>query len=159
MASKLRENLDAMKREAGTATGFGDFRMTKQRKVVYDVLLEEPRDHPTASEVFLRAKHEMPGISLATVYNCLETLTHAGLVKQVNVAREASRFCPNLRPHAHFFCSRCEQVSDIDLRNQADAVTPWDLPSGSTVNHVDVAMKGLCPHCNSEPETTESGDN
>ena len=51
--------------------------MTKQRKVVYDVLLDEPRDHPTASEVFMRAKHQMPSISLATVYNCLETLTHA----------------------------------------------------------------------------------
>ena len=153
MASKLRENLDAMKREAGTATGFGDFRMTKQRKIVYDVLLDEPRDHPTASEVFLRAKHQMPGISLATVYNCLETLTHAGLVKQVNVAREASRFCPNLRPHAHFFCSHCEQVFDIDLHSNANAVAPWNLPDGSTVDHVDVAMKGRCPNCNQPAES------
>ena len=77
--------------------------MTKQRKVVYEILMDE-RDHPTASEVFLRAKAQMPGISLATVYNCLEAMTQAGLIKQVNVVREASRFCPNLRPHAHFFC-------------------------------------------------------
>jgi Fur family peroxide stress response transcriptional regulator len=157
MVSKLRENLEAM-REAGTVTGFGDFRMTKQRKIVYDVLLEEPRDHPTASEVFLRAKTQMPGISLATVYNCLETLTHSGLIKQVNVSREASRFCPNLRPHAHFFCARCEQVFDIDLRRQADAVSAWELPEGSKVDHVDVAMKGLCPHCASESKTPDTNE-
>lgn len=156
MASKLRENFEAMKREAGAATGFGDFRMTKQRKVVYDVLLDEPRDHPTASEVFMRAKHQMPGISLATVYNCLETLSQSGLVKQVNVAREASRYCPNLRPHAHFFCSRCQEVYDIDLRREASAVTAWDLPEGSTVDHVDVAMKGLCPKCSSAEKSTDS---
>jgi len=153
MASKLRENFEAMKREAGTATGYGDFRMTKQRKVVYDVLMDEPRDHPTASEVFMRAKHQMPTISLATVYNCLETLTHSGLVKQVNVAREASRYCPNLRPHAHFFCSNCQEVYDIDLRHEANAVTPWDLPDGSTIDHIDVAMKGLCPKCSAEKKS------
>lgn len=121
--------------------------MTKQRKVVYDVLLGEPRDHPTAGQVFERAKDEMPSISLATVYNCLETLTHAGVVKQVNVDREASRYCPNQNPHAHFFCSSCEEVFDINLKSAADAVTPWALPEGAFVDHVEVAMKGRCPKC------------
>lgn len=131
---------------ASTHTGFGDFRMTRQRKVVYEVLMSE-RDHPTASEVFLRAKHVMPGISLATVYNCLETMTHAGLVKQVNVDRDASRYCPNLRPHAHFYCTGCEQIIDIDLQPVADASAPWSLPEGSRVDHLEVSMKGLCPGC------------
>lgn len=124
----------------------GEFRMTKQRRVVYDVLTEE-LDHPTASEVFIRSKERMPGISLATVYNCLETLTQAGIVRQVNVDRDASRFCPNLEPHAHFFCSQCHQVFDIKLKRAADAVSPWSLPKGSKVDDVEVAMKGSCPKC------------
>jgi Fe2+ or Zn2+ uptake regulation protein len=131
-----------------THSGFGDFRMTKQRKVVYDVLMSE-RDHPTASEVFMRAKHAMPGISLATVYNCLETMTQAGLVKQVNVDREASRYCPNLRPHAHFYCSECHEILDIDLRFRSDVIPPWTLPEGSKVDHLDVSIKGVCPKCQS----------
>jgi Fe2+ or Zn2+ uptake regulation protein len=131
---------------AATHTGFGDFRMTKQRKVVYDVLMAE-RNHPTASEVFMRAKHTMPSISLATVYNCLETMTQAGLVKQVNVDREASRYCPNLRPHAHFYCSECHEIMDIDLRLQPGVVTPWSLPKGSKIDHLEVSMKGVCPQC------------
>lgn len=131
---------------APTYSGFGDFRMTRQRKVVYDVLMAE-RDHPTASEVFLRAKHVMPGISLATVYNCLETMTHAGLVKQVNVDREASRYCPNLRPHAHFYCSECQEISDVDLHLSASTATPWSLPEGAKIDHLEVSMKGVCPDC------------
>jgi Fur family peroxide stress response transcriptional regulator len=132
--------------KAKSIPDLGDFRMTKQRRVVYDVLTEE-LDHPTASEVFMRSKERMPGISLATVYNCLETLTQAGIVRQVNVDRDASRFCPNLEPHAHFFCSQCHQVFDIKLKRSANAVSPWRLPRGSKVDDVEVAMKGRCPEC------------
>ena len=124
----------------------GGFRMTKQRRVVYDVLTNE-LDHPTAAEVFIRSKEKMPGISLATVYNCLETLTTAGIVRQVNLDRDASRFCPNLNPHAHFFCSLCEKVFDVDLREAADAISAWSLPNGSRVDQIEVAMKGACPDC------------
>jgi len=46
----------------------GGFRFTPQREQVYSVLLDK-RDHPTAEEVFIRAKREMPDISMATVYN------------------------------------------------------------------------------------------
>ena len=130
----------------------GEFRMTKQRRVVYDVLTDE-LDHPTASEVFIRSKVRMPGISLATVYNCLETLTQAGIVRQVNVDRDASRFCPNLEPHAHFFCSECHQVFDINLKRAGDAVSPWRLPKGSEVDDVEVAMKGRCPDCGRDGES------
>ena len=120
--------------------------MTRQRKVVYEVLLDE-LDHPTATEVFARSQEQMPGISLATVYNCLETLTQVGAVKQVNLDREASRYCPNLNPHAHFYCTECNEVLDIHLADQSRAETPWKLPSGIQLNQIDVTMKGLCPNC------------
>lgn len=125
----------------------GGMRLTKQRKVVYEILVDEQRDHPTAAEVYERAKDKMPTISLATVYNCLETLTHVGAVKQVNVDREASRYCPNLQPHAHFFCTTCNEVFDIQLDPEQRAESPWQLPEGSTLNEIDVSMKGVCPRC------------
>ncbi|MEM8953125.1 MAG: transcriptional repressor [Verrucomicrobiota bacterium] len=132
--------------ESRLAEELGDFRMTKQRRVVYDVLMSE-RDHPTASEVFDRTRSRVPSISLATVYNCLETLTQCGLVKQVNVDREASRYCPNLREHAHFFCESCGEVSDVVLKEGMEATGAWELPRGSVVDHVEFAIKGFCPKC------------
>jgi Fe2+ or Zn2+ uptake regulation protein len=128
------------------ARELGGFRMTKQRQMVYDVLMKK-RDHPTASEVFDRTKDRMPTISLATVYNCLETLTQCGLVKQVNVDRSASRYCPNLREHAHFYCEKCGAITDVVLKAGKDATEVWQLPDGSEVGHVDFAIKGLCPEC------------
>ena len=56
-------------------------RPTRQRVTVYESILLK-RDHPTADEIFTRARKKLPSISFATVYNCLETLTQSSLVKQ-----------------------------------------------------------------------------
>ena len=78
----------------------------------------------------------------------------AGIVRQVNVDRDASRFCPNLEPHAHFFCSQCHQVFDINLKRAADAVSPWSLPKGSKGDDVEGAMKGRCPECGKKGDSS-----
>ena len=85
--------------------------MTPQRREVLEVL-QTSCDHPTAIEVFMRAKERMPGISLATVYNCLETLTEHHLIRQVNIERASSRYCANLQEHVHFHCEKCGLVID-----------------------------------------------
>lgn len=133
---------------------FGGLRMTKQRQVVYEVVKDMASGHPTASAVYSVARERMPSISLATVYNCLETLSDAGAVTQVNIDREASRFCPNLMPHAHFFCSACDAIFDIELREKADASSPWELPEGLSIESVDVAIRGTCPKCGKESAAT-----
>src|SRR5215471_1692203 len=120
----------------------GGFRFTPQREHVYSVLLQK-RDHPTAEEVFIRVKHEMPEISMATVYNCLDALVRCRLVRQVTVERGAARFCPNMREHCHFYCDKCQSVFDIAL--PAEAGVP--LPRGFKAARYDVTIHGLCAAC------------
>ena len=120
----------------------GGFRFTPQREEVYRVLLQK-RDHPTAEEVFIRAKREMPEISMATVYNCLDALVRCGLVRQVTIERGAARFCPNMREHCHFYCDNCQSVFDIAF--PAGAGVP--LPRGFKANRFDVTIHGLCAAC------------
>ena len=122
------------------------FRFTAQRREVYDALLVQ-RDHPTAVDVFMRVQKKLPGISLATVYNCLETLTGCGLVRAVNHDRQPSRFCANLDPHAHFFCDQCGAVYDVPASAAEPAISGWQLPPGATVTHHEVAFRGHCPKC------------
>jgi Fe2+ or Zn2+ uptake regulation protein len=120
------------------------FRFTPQRQHVYDVLIEE-RDHPTAEEVFIRSKRVMPDISMATVYNCLDALVRCGVARQVNVDRGATRFCPNMREHCHFYCDTCEKVFDIDLPNEGPAGIT--LPKGFKAARFEIAIHGLCAKC------------
>jgi Fe2+ or Zn2+ uptake regulation protein len=134
-------------------------RLTPQRRHVYGVLMEK-RDHPTATEVFIRAQQGMPSISLATVYNCLETIVGSGLVKAVHVDREPTRFCANLHEHGHFHCTACGHIADIEFgrKSPSSASVPkgWKLPEGYLVTHQDLTLRGLCPGCASIQQTNPS---
>jgi Fur family peroxide stress response transcriptional regulator len=116
-------------------------RSTRQREHIFALLLEK-RDHPTADEIYVRAKSDMPGISLATVYNCLDALTESKLIRQVNFEREPTRYCPNLRPHAHFYCQDSSEVIDIDLPDQAIEQLMHALPKGFSASHIEITFNG-----------------
>lgn len=130
-------------RELGERLATSGFRFTPHRQCVYDVLLQK-RDHPTAEEVFIRAKRAMPEISHATVYNCLDALVQCGLVRQVQLQRGATRFCPNMEEHCHYYCDKCGAVFDVPLTADS-AVIP--RPKGFRIDHYEIAVHGLCAEC------------
>ena len=118
-----------------------DVRPTPQREVVLKVILEK-RDHPTADEIFARVKSQMPTISLATVYNCLETLVHCGLIRQVNLERAPTRYCPNLHEHAHFHDETTGQIHDVDLPPELMTRLHEVLPAGFNANVIELTFRG-----------------
>ena len=142
---KMKTNLPPTNSPEETIHGRG-LRMTGQRRAVYDALMGR-RDHPTAVEVFTRVRTQLPSISLATVYNCLETLSSCGLVKTVNLERGPARYCPNLEEHAHFHCEHCGTVLDLPLRTRRHPQDVWELPENLSITHHEVAFRGACPKC------------
>jgi Fur family peroxide stress response transcriptional regulator len=119
----------------------GGLRMTRQRQEVYQVLLAH-RDHPTATDVFLRVKDNLPSISLATVYNCLEVLVEYGLVRQVNFERGSSRYCPNLEEHGHFHDRTTGVIHDVKFKPGVSLTDVLDLPPGAVVHDVEINLRG-----------------
>lgn len=116
-------------------------RSTPQREVVYNVLLKK-RDHPTADEVFARVRAELPTISLATVYNCLEALVQYQFVRAVNFERGPTRYCPNLQPHAHFQDVQQGDTHDIDLPPGFLDMVKSVLPPGYDASSVEILFRG-----------------
>ncbi len=135
-ASEL-EATELAKRLAGSG-----LRMTSQREAVFHVLRAQT-DHPTADEVYLRSKAEMPEISMATVYNTLDALVKCGLVKQVNVDRAATRYCCNMNDHCHFYCEECGGVHDIQMSGEIRDF-PLRMPRDLSARQVDVSIRGAC---------------
>ena len=117
-------------------------RATSQRQHVYEVLLSQ-RNHPSAEEVFMRAKQSKPEISMATVYNSLDALVRCGVVRQVNVDRGATLFCSNMGEHAHFCCDDCGKVFDMNLKDLPQ-VPEVDVPGEFKVRKIDIALHGRC---------------
>lgn len=120
-------------------------RLTKQRREVLSVILSE-RDHPTANDVYSRAQKRMPTISLATVYNCLEALVSHGIVRQVNIERESSRYCPNLADHCHFQDENTGKIHDVVFKKGVKLEDFLDLPQGTEVSHLEISLKGNFGH-------------
>jgi Fur family peroxide stress response transcriptional regulator len=116
-------------------------RMTRQRQEIYRILIEQ-RDHPTANEVFMRAKDHLPNISLATVYNCLEALVAHGIIRQVNFERESSRYCPNLTEHGHFHDAATGIIHDINFKPGVNIADVLNLPHGAVVEGIEVTLRG-----------------
>ena len=116
-------------------------RSTKQREHVFAVLLHK-RDHPTADEVYARSREGMDSISLATVYNCLETLVGCGLVRAVNYERESTRYCPNLHEHAHFQDRKTGRVYDVDLPPDLMQKLKSILPEGYNADSIELYFHG-----------------
>jgi len=92
----------------------------------------------------MRAKKGMPEISMATVYNCLDTLVKTGLVREVNVDPSAMRYCPNMEEHCHFYCDECGEVYDIHFDGSRPGV---ELPKGFQASVFELAIHGACPKC------------
>jgi len=116
-------------------------RSTPQRELIYNVLLKK-RDHPTAEEVFARVKPELPMISIATVYNCLETLVQCNLVRAVNFERGPTRYCPNLHPHAHFHDEQTGATHDVDLPDGLLVKVKSILPPNFDATSVEIIFRG-----------------
>ncbi|MBR4107435.1 MAG: transcriptional repressor [Akkermansia sp.] len=119
-------------------------RMTRQRRAVLEAVLGSC-DHPTAASIFERARQILPGISLATVYNCLETLAETGLINHLNFDNGPSRFCANLEPHVHLIDDASGTVLDIHLKTGLRPEDVFDLPPGTCITSMDTCLRGRVP--------------
>lgn len=90
----------------------------------------------------MRVRERLPNVSLATVYNCLETLVEHDMVKQVNFDREPSRFCPNLQDHGHFHDKDSGQIHDILLRKGVTLNDLLELPPGAVIDDFEITIRG-----------------
>jgi Fur family ferric uptake transcriptional regulator/Fur family peroxide stress response transcriptional regulator len=119
-------------------------RLTPQRRAIVE-FLENSHAHPTADEVFTAVNRRFPMTSKATVYNTLNLLKEADLVREV-FKDGAIRYDPNLAPHHHFLCRRCGRIDDIAW----DLVPPFPLgrlPGNPRVDSVELTLRGLCAAC------------
>lgn len=122
-------------------------RVTRQRAAVYDALAAS-RSHPTAEEVFRSVREDVPGISLATVYNTLEVLVRCGLAARLSLSDGSARYDGQLHPHLHARCDDCGRVFDLDGSSEAEVlelIAPED--SHFSITGIRLELTGRCRDC------------
>ncbi len=124
----------------------GSLGITKQRQAVLQVI-RDAEEHLTANQVFDKARHVLPGISFATVYNSLRYLKQEGLIGEVRFGTDASRYDRTLTRHDHAICTGCGKLIDMDLPIPNDLLKKGERLSKFKAESIEVVLRGLCPQC------------
>ncbi len=121
-------------------------RLTPQRLAIARVLACS-RDHPSAETIFAEVRAEYPMVSLATIYNTLETLKDMGEVLEIEFSAGNRYDARQVAPHPHLACTRCGRIEDValpDIQERIAAVAQH-LPYSAVVPQV--TFMGVCPAC------------
>lgn len=123
-------------------------RVTPQRSLVARMVQELGAEHPSAEAVYVRATHEMPSLSLRTVYAVLDELEDLKTIRSIDLGTGSKRFCINPRSHHHLVCTRCGRIKDVFV-DLGPVEIPPDQRRGFVITDQEVVFRGLCADCRS----------
>jgi Fur family peroxide stress response transcriptional regulator len=112
------------------------------------------RDHPSAEQLFVEVRQQLPAISFNTVYKTLEAFSHKGLVIKVNPLHAVARYDGTTESHAHLICRSCQRILDLPGPVEPAAILPAGL-KGFKVENQSLVLWGLCPDCQLEESAKE----
>jgi Fur family transcriptional regulator, stress-responsive regulator len=121
-------------------------RITRPRVAVLAAVHDHP--HADTHSIVALVGEELGGVSQQAVYDVLNALTDAGLVRRIHppgsVARYESRVGDN---HHHVVCRSCGAIADVDCAvGTAPCLTAGD-DHGFVIDEAEVVYRGLCPVC------------
>ena len=121
-------------------------KVTPQRVAVYNMLAGTD-SHPTPEKIYSVIRHQLPSISLGTVYKILDFLNEKGLLRKVSTSKQAARYDACTDIHHHALCLDCGKVLDIDDDILPHNLYPIPAPEGFTAHQIEVLVSGTCLDC------------
>ena len=123
-------------------------RVTAARVALLEAVREG--DHLDAETIAARVRERVGHVSLQAVYDALNALTAAGLVRRIEPAGSPARYEGRVGDnHHHLVCRSCGTVADVDCAvGEAPCLNASD-DHGFTIDEAEVIYWGLCPACSS----------
>ena len=121
-------------------------RVTGVRLAVLRAL--DGHEHSTADDVIRAVRTDLGTASVQAVYDSLNTLSTAGLLRRMEPAGHPARYERRVGDnHHHVVCRGCGLVADVDCTvGHAPCLTPSDT-HGFTVDLAEVTFWGTCSRC------------
>lgn len=116
--------------------------MADNRKKILDLVLNS-EGHPTAEEIFHELWNEGQHITLATVYNNLNSLCQEGEIRCVTFNEKTQHYDKPAR-HDHLVCKNCGKVVDVHLE---DLTEKFEAECGVKLDSYDLKLIYVCPDC------------
>jgi Fur family peroxide stress response transcriptional regulator len=121
-------------------------KITPQRVAILE-FLDGNKRHPSVDEIYREVSKTFQTLSLATVYNTLDTLEEIREVQTVHIDCSRKRYDPDPTPHHHLMCRRCGEIRDIHADFGSSLAVPGDLSHEFQVESTSVSFRGVCREC------------
>ena len=122
-------------------------RLTSQRLAVLSAIDDHP-DHPDASTIARGARRRAGSISIQAVYNVLDALTDAGLIRRIEPAGSPALYEMRVGDnHHHVVCRSCGVTVDVDCVVGHGPCLEPSSTHGFVVDEAEVTFWGLCHTC------------
>lgn len=102
------------------------------------------RSHPTVDEIYNVLLKELPTLSKTTVYNTLNILMEARLIRLITIEENETRYDADISEHGHFKCEQCGHIYDFHISLHNNIVEGLD---GFLIDEKNVYFKGVCQSC------------
>jgi Fur family transcriptional regulator, peroxide stress response regulator len=120
--------------------------VTHQRHVLYQ-MMQTMKGHPSPEEIYEQMRHQIPSISLATVYKNIRLFLDSGILRELSWHHGSLRVEMNRHAHHHLVCTRCKTIADIGDEDLHLLRLPKQLPDGFLVDRCMIDILGLCANC------------
>lgn len=124
-------------------------RNTPQKQLVRNLLINN-NDHPTAEEVFIKARKKNSKISRATVYRNLNLLADSGEIRRLHMPLGSDHYDFRTDNHYHFLCKNCYKVLDAQIPYNEELNRVIPSIDGCKTEWHKLILVGLCHECNSD---------
>jgi Fe2+ or Zn2+ uptake regulation protein len=120
-------------------------------------MLDQVGGHRAVDELVLALHEAGYHHARTTVYNALDDLARAGLVRAAPVDAGALRYESAGPAHHHFVCRNCGEIRNVSI---AEDLNDRPLPDieGGTVDELDVVYRGVCEVCGAAPSEHSGGN-
>lgn len=126
-----------------------EYRLTRQRQAVVEVMQEQKGAHLTAEEVLNLARQKVPNLGIATVYRTLEKLAALGILYKTQFNEGKFRYelaDPHEHQHHHVLCVGCGKIFELEeslLDNLEDQLEK----EGFTILNHQLKIWAYCTDC------------
>ena len=123
-------------------------RVTAVRTAVLDAVRAAP--HSEVEGILRLVADRLGSVSRQAVYDSLEALARAGLVRRIEPAGSPARFEARAGDnHHHVVCRSCGAAADVDCAVGSAPCLEPSQAHGFVLDEAEVTFWGLCPECQS----------
>ena len=123
-------------------------KLTQERRLILQEALATP-GHFEADDLYLKLRSRGKRVSRATVYRTMDMLVHCGVLEQLSLGREGSRYerIYGRERHGHLYCLGCGEIVEFSFGGLEDLQKMAEKEFGFKADQPVVQIRGFCKKC------------